>query len=383
MHSLFLGDITIYWIINLFLFAVILFCSYNISYLRNNQSFRLYALIIIVFYAIIEGLRWDRGVDYYGYYLAVTGEKEAAASELGYALLLNIWQTLCLPYWSFFMFCSGLYIASFLSVIRHYSYLAIWALPICFFMTQAAAENIVRQYMAISFFLLGYSAFLRGEKRRMILCWLTVPLIHLSGIIVIAAFISAYYFEKTTENKYTGLYLTLFYIGLVLFWDTSRLSVFSNLLQNLPISDTSSQFSGYIQNADRWFSNEGSLALLNNGRVGNIYHMALTKFLNIFLIYFGYESCRKNKGIKIIYMFFCIYTFLAIIGGDIEIYKRFGHWFVFALPILSSYIIMKFPMHRVIKTILIVLSIMVYMFPWLSKIGTMPYSGCAFVWDLI
>ncbi len=383
MHSLFSGDITIYWVINLSLLAVILYCGYNISHIKNSQHFRLFSLIIIAFYTIIEGLRWNRGVDYYEYYLIVTGVKEASASEFIYALLLNIWKTLCLPYWSFFMFCSGLYIASFLSIIRHYSYLAIWALPIWFFLTQAAAENIIRQYMAISFFLLGYSAFLQGEKRKMILCWLTVPLIHLSGIIVIAAFVCASYFEKATENKYTGLFLTLLYTGLVLFWDTSRLSAFSNLLQILPINDASSQFSGYIQNADRWFSNEGSLALLNHGRVGNTYHIALTKLLNIFLMYFGYESCKKNKGIKIIYFFFCIYTFLSIIGGDIEIYKRFGHWFVFALPILSSYVIMKFPMNKIIKALLIVLSIMVYTFPWLSKIGSMPYSGCAFVWDLI
>lgn len=381
MHSLFLGDITIYWIINLFLFAIILFCSYNISHLRNNQSFRLYALIIIVFYAIVEGLRWDRGADYYSYYLEISGVIERSNSEFLYNIIFEVWRNLHLPFWTFFVFCSGFFIASFLSLLRHFSKTAIWALPIFFVLTLDGSENLVRQYLGLSFFMLGYSAYLDNQKTKAYILMGATPLIHLSGIFIIGIFIlflNLKFNKKGRTN--TLLYLIGFYLLLILFWDISRLSVVSDLIKMLPVSG---RFAVYANNSDRWFTGEGSLALINNGRVGNPYHIFLKKWFGICLIYYGYKACKINKNVQVIFCMAYVSMLLYVVGEDIEMYRRLDHWVIFSIPILVGFILKYVPIRPKIKLCIALLVIMVYMFPWLSKIGTMPYSGCAFVWDLI
>lgn len=379
MSTLFYGNIYIYWFWIIFLFSVIIFAGWNIS--QNNKSYKLCSIIVVIVYALIEGLRWGRGADFFNYFHEISGFSERADSELIYGLIVDFWKALALPFWTFFVFCSGFFIASFLSLLRHFSKTAIWALPIFFVLTLDGSENLVRQYLGLSFFMLGYSAYLDNQKKKAYILMGATPLIHLSGIFIIGIFIlfSKLKFYKEEKGN-TLLYLIGFYLLLILFWDISRLSVVSDLIKMLPVSG---RFAVYANNSDRWFTGEGSLALINNGRVGNPYHIFLKKWFGICLIYYGYKACKINKNIQVIFCMAYVSMLLYVVGEDIEMYKRLDHWVIFSIPILVGFILKYVPIRPKIKLCIALLVIMVYMFPWLSKIGTMPYSGCAFVWDLI
>ena len=58
-------SVSTFWALRLFLVAIIVFCSWGITYKnRDNNYYWYYALPIIIFYTLIQGLRFDRGVDY-------------------------------------------------------------------------------------------------------------------------------------------------------------------------------------------------------------------------------------------------------------------------------------------------------------------------------
>lgn len=379
MSTLYYGNIYIYWFWIIFLFSIIIFAGWNIS--QSNKSYRLCSIIVVIVYALIEGLRWGRGADFFNYFQEISGFSERTDSELIYGLIIGFWKGLALPFWTFFVFCSGFFIASFLSLLRHFPKTAIWTLPIFFVLTLDGSENLVRQYLGLSFFMLGYSAYLDNQRTKAYILMGITPLIHQSGIFIIGIFIlfSKLKFNKEEKNN-TLLYLIGFYLLIILFWNISRLSIFSDLIKILPVSG---RFAVYANNSDRWFTDEGSLALINNGRIGNPYHIFLKKWFGICLIYYGYKACKINKNIQVIFCMAYVSMLLYVVGEDIEMYRRLDHWIIFSISLLVGFILKYVPIKPKIKLCIALLVIMVYMFPWLSKIGTMPYSGCAFVWDLI
>ena len=62
-----IGDPIFMWILNTILMFVLIYSGYGITY-KNKSKFRSYAGLSLLFYSLIEGLRWMRGVDYFHYY---------------------------------------------------------------------------------------------------------------------------------------------------------------------------------------------------------------------------------------------------------------------------------------------------------------------------
>ena len=60
-----LESVSTFWGLRLLLLAVLMFCGWGIAYKNNNNNyFWYYAIPIIILYTLIQGLRFDRGVDY-------------------------------------------------------------------------------------------------------------------------------------------------------------------------------------------------------------------------------------------------------------------------------------------------------------------------------
>ncbi len=377
-----IGDINVYWTFKLFLILTLFWCGWAITYKNpNNKYYNCYAAIAITVYSIIEGLRWERGIDYRNYYLELTGYWQKDNIEPFYRLIVDI-ESSILPYWMVFILYSALLMTSFMLVLKHFPKMVIWALPLFFLITESGAENLVRQFIAISFFLLGYNAYLKKRKKIMLICFILVPLIHLSGIFVL--FIFGLFSLLKLEEKMSKPWLLLsIYIVLYVVWDISNLSEYTKYLGVISmVSDT--HLEGYLENADRWFTEEGSISLLHGEKgIASFANIVFKLLINLTIIYFGFYVCKKNRQMRIPFWFAYIYIIIQTIGGDIEIYNRLANWLYYLIPLIIGGILTAIPMNKWEKKIVYFIVFMAYFYPLIRNIGNMPYSGCAFVWDRI
>lgn len=376
------GDIEVYWAFKLFLIFTLLWCGWAISYKNpNNKYYNCYAAIVITVYSIIEGLRWERGVDYHNYYLELTGYWQKENMEPFYRLIVDI-ESSILPYWMVFILYSAFLMTSFMLVLKNFPKTAIWALPLFFLITESGAENLVRQFIAISFFLLGYNAYLNGKKRVMMICFIAVPLIHLSGIFVLFMF-GLCSMLKLDERMSKPWLLLGIYVVLYIVWDISNLSEYTKYLSMINIaSDT--HLEGYLENADRWFTEEGSISLLHGEKgIASLANLIFKLLINLVIIYFGFYECKNNEQMRIPYWFTYISIIIQTIGGDIEIYNRLANWLYYLIPLVVGGFLTTIPMNKWEKKIVYFIVFMAYFYPLIRNIGNMPYSGCAFVWDRI
>lgn len=376
------SDLGIYWALRLFLFGLFIICGYAISFFdKKGKDFWYYAITLIIFYSLIEGLRFDRGVDYYHYYLEFIGHSlNTPEREPLYKAIVSSAQLILLPYWGLFIGFSCLLITSFLLVIRCMPRIAFLALPLFFFITDYAAENLIRQFIALSFLYLAYYEYLKSDKIKMYGCLIAVPLIHLSGLFGIILFLAFQFFP--VKSKYS-LILVIVYIIVERYWKVSNFDEFSIFLQSLNISDDV-QFSGYIEDSDRWFTEEGSLSKINNtSGVVSTASFAIHSVFTVLFIWFATKVAAMDKRWRI--PFWCSYFYILIsaIGGDIELYGRFGWWLKIFYPIMIAAMMTAYRFSKMGRLFMYSLLFLAFVYPFLRTIGTMPYSGCAFVWDLI
>ena len=374
-----IGDLSVYWFLKIFLILSLFWCGWGISY-RNpqNRFYGIYAAIVTIVYSVIEGLRWNRGVDYYNYYLELLGNQFKDDYEPLYKLIIDTFSSL-FPYWLSFIIYSAFFITSFMLVLKHYPKYAVWALPLLFIITESASENLVRQFIGISFFLFGYNAYLNKKRITMFLFFLAVPLIHLSGVFVLAFFVLLYLFEF--DNKMSTPWILLgCYILLYVVWDTANLSEYAQMLGSISFL-SGSQFEGYVDNADRWFTSEGSLSSLNSSGILSVFSVVFNILINLVIIYYGFYLYKNNPSMRIPFWFVYFSIIIRLIGGDIELYNRFATWLFYFIPLVVGGIMQSVDMGRLEKRIVLVIVFMAYIYPLIRSIGIMPYSGCSFVWD--
>ncbi len=376
-----IGDPFTYWILRIILLLVLLYCGWGISY-RNEKFFNLYAIIALVFYSLIQGLRWNRGVDYHHYYSDLIGRWETPDPEPVYEFIVNIISNvLYLPYWAGFIIYSALLIGAFLLVLKLVPKAAVWALPL-FFLITPSSENIIRQYLALAFVIYAFYAYLKGNKLLQYIFLAIVPLIHVSGLFAVVMFIL---FTNLKIRLKSPIGLVAGYLLLYFFWNDSFFSLLTDSLSNLNV-DGDHRMLGYTEDAGRWFSEEGSIGLVLTGEKTKIAMSRLsivTIFLsNIVIIYYGFKLSKTQPQLQCAY--YCAYFAILIktVGGDIEMYARFYNWLVWFSPLVIGAFMCFVPMKKLEYWIVAsIIFAQFFFYGFIRQIGTIPFAGCAFVWD--
>ena len=140
-----IGDLFIYNLLKAILLVTLLVVGYSISTTKKNVF--IYIFLAVIAFSLIEGLRWDRGPDYYNNYLMLTSNNSGLTkSEPLFNFIISILRDyLSIPFWGSFIVFSFLYIYSYTKAVMEFPKAALWALPIMFITTVDAHENLVRQ----------------------------------------------------------------------------------------------------------------------------------------------------------------------------------------------------------------------------------------------
>lgn len=194
-----IGDPTIFWILRLVVFLTLLYSGYLITYKNDDEkSYWKYSSIGIIVYSLVEGLRWNRGIDYPHYYQDITGKLFTDYSETVYVWWTELFKFTGLPFWVAFIFYSFLFIHGFYFLLKKFKKQAVWALPLFFIITVGSSENLIRQFLAVSMFEYALYFFLEKKYGKSAIFALLTVQIHNSVIITLAGALFVYFvnFDK-------------------------------------------------------------------------------------------------------------------------------------------------------------------------------------------
>lgn len=376
-----IGDLLVYNILKTALLTLLFVYGISLYKLKKSKTV-IFLIIAIIAFSLIEGLRWDRGPDYYNNYLLLTTNSYMVAkSEPVFTFITTtLRDTLLLPYWGCFIFFSFFYIFSYTKVVGEFRKAAIWALPVMFLTTVDAHENLIRQFIGISFTLLAYYSHIKKYHIATFVLLICAILTHYSGAFAFVLFYIIAILKPENIIK-KPIILVAIYLVLFFFWDTSYLNPITNVLTKIDIGTDSMQ--GYLDNADRWFTEEGSIsALKGKGGIASLAKYFFTLVTNCTIIYWGYKTIKYDQRLRIPYWFTFIALIIHVIGGDIEIYDRFAWWLYPLMPIVLGAIWYIVPMNKKTKMALMFIIAFSYIYAFIMSFTTIPYYGFAFVWDL-
>lgn len=386
-YSVSTGDPAIYWTFYVLLTLILTFCGWGISKDDEKQSqFNKYAWIAGISYSLIEGLRWLRGADYYHYYMDLDTNFKAGVCtpdpEPLYEWWVNLFHMTGLHPSIAFIIYSALLIFGVLLILKKYPKAALWGLPLFFLMTNSQTENVIRQTLATSFLIFAYVAYLNEKKKLMFAMLCVIPFIHSAGLYGVALFLIFTYIKVPLKKSWilVALFLFAYY-----FWNPDWFQGFADYLSKLNLGDDI-KGQGYLDNSDRWFTSEGSIAnILGTGVAQvSILYVTINFLVNLFIVYWGFYACRDDRKLQTVYYFAFIALIIQTMAGDIELFIRFSQWTNLLTPILVGVMFakIKLPQVKNLQVVIYIVFAINYIFYGLVRsIGTLPYAGCGFIWD--
>lgn len=378
------GDPILFWVLRLLVLLSLFLSGYLISYKdEGGEKYWKYSSIGIIVYSLIEGLRWNRGVDYPHYYQDITGKLFQDYSEVVYLWWTDIFKFSGLPFWIGFIFYSFLLIWGFYYLVKKFKKQAIWALPLFFIITIGSSENLIRQFLAVAMF--EFSLFYLLEKKlvKSLIFAILMFEIHNSVIIMVMGAVFVHYvnFDKKIKSSYL---LVVVYLFFYYFWQPSFLAPITSWLSTISVDD-SSRVSLYLNDADFWFSDSSSLSdrLGYVSKAASFFSKTISLVTTCLIIKYGFDLAKQEKKYRIAYWFsffsYILYVFSN--NGDFEIWSRLSVMFRLLLPLVIAGILTDKSLRAMEKYCIYAFFGVYFLYNSFFSMWGQSILGSAFVWD--
>lgn len=241
-----MSDIKIIYIcLQILLLLTFLFSGELMSKTKSTKKYYLLALVPILSFSLISGLRFGRDGDYNVYYLAYIGKGFYEEMEFFFRIIVSIFRFFDAPYSVFVFFCSFFLITSFVFVLSNFRWACFFVLPM--FLGIMGLDNLIRWYLAFSFLLIGFNLFY-SRKYTVSIFFIIIAIGVHSGTILIVFFLAGFYyfFNKKLINPYIAigcLFVTMF-LG-----STRLLIEATSLLNIFTFTGGSERMMHYLSNA--------------------------------------------------------------------------------------------------------------------------------------
>lgn len=308
---------------------------------KSGNIYSRAGFMAVVVYTLNEGLRYGRGIDYnlyYSDYMDLAAGKEDD-SEPVFAFIREIFISLGLPYQALIIFMSFMFIWSLLTLIQNYRNLMPLALPLFVFFSISEVENMVRWYLAFSFFLFGLSDLIKKEK----LSWkyfvfsLVGSTIHFAFLPIPIVFYIVFRFKQNVIKPYISI--PLFFVIYYTF-ESDTMSQYVDFV-NIIVDISGDRFASYGDRAEYWltggFSGEDVSGIIDKAEIA---------FLLV-LTMLGYRIRRYHSNIySFAYNLFIIGFLLLPIAKKVELVIRYDSIFYFFRSIVMAAVIYTYYIQR-------------------------------------
>lgn len=309
-----------YIILKLLLFAVFFIFGYILSKTKTRKSYWMTALIPIITFAVVEGLRFGRLIDYNLYYFNYVdiGHGTATFYELLFYFICHSLYNLGIPYYIFiFLQCLFLISATFL-LFENFKINIRFALPIVLGL-YIMNENYIRWYLGFSFILLSLNSIIKDKKVGTWVYAICGVLTHFGFLFYLAILLGKEILNRFTIKPVISIFMVLFSTFLMSVTDMNILVQISNILLKLGIGSLSEGLNVRLTEMGSLIAgNVGSFGIMETSLASNIRNMLVC----LPGIYWGYFYMRRfEKGIYI-YNLFVIGAILSPIFGQVEMLVR-------------------------------------------------------------
>lgn len=240
--------------------------------------------------------------------------------------------------------------------------------------------DIIRQTIATGLAIMVILEFNQKKYKSSAVFIVLAGMIHSASVIIVAF----YLLFKFIWQKPLPVYITIpLYLILIFFFKPEWLNGLNIVFASLNLGD--SKFQGYVDNSDKWFSNEGMNDIYTQGIVPLILN---TGFI-ISIFYLGYKALEKkeNKDLAIIYNMVVIGYLGLRLFFNLEILRRFFIPNTMLYPVVLGYVLFFFKYEvkekyineiRIINTCYILIFLWLFMY-WGRFIFL--YPDYKFVWN--
>jgi hypothetical protein len=318
----------------LFSFLILFFTfwgKYNYN-VKNNYKFWFYAMIPILLFSLITGMRYGWGNDYmwykYQFEHALSNDFVLQETPFVWRFLNQLMNKIGLNYVGAFVVYSIVPVTCAFVLVRSYGkeskYMYAFIIPAILF----SITFTIRQGFSTSFLFLALYFFNVKKWAGVLISVLFAGVFHVGTLVVVMIMIVFKLFtNKRPINWKIAVPLLLFF---TYFFDVSTVSGISNLLSNFSLRD--SNYSNYLENSDRWFSVEAiNIEAFERGLFAN----TIWSLFYISFIYLGYKALKIKPNFEIIYLY------NSVVFGIIfyQATRWFEIWRRFAEPLISFYFI--------------------------------------------
>ena len=306
----------------LLIFAI--FAGYNIS---KNKHSKIWSIILIVLFTIVEGSRFGRGIDYNVY--ADAWVWEYAQPPLIFETFL--FRLLCklifytgLPYQTLIYLTSFILILGGIKFLKNFRMGLCYTLPIFVYLVYAG-ENMFRWYTAFGLWLLVLDSWIAKKYIMMfsyIICCLGM---HVMFFPYMFLFFVIVQYKKILFKPLTAI---IVFLVLALIWENSYMKHFSSVVSILLAQ--SNHYAGYADNASVWLTasnrDEVVYSIMNYlgmllvhipviciGRKYVVQHINLLPFYNIYILAFALLPAMTKIELfarynQIMIFYYCIFA---------------------------------------------------------------------------
>lgn len=319
----------------LFLFSFLLFYFWGVfNYKKKGLQYWLSALFPLIIVCFILGSRtWGADYLWYKYQFQHAFDYDMLKEQQPLFVYFNrLLHFLGLNYVGAFTVYSVIYFVATFKLFKSFGdyskYMYAFALPAYI----GFGTDIVRQTIAIGLILFVILDFNKQKYISAILFLLLAVMIHSASVIL---FVFYLFFKIIYKKELSPLITIPLYFLVIFAFKPEWLNGLNNLISELNLGN--SKFQGYIDNSDRWFSEEAN----NNIYTQGILPLILNTGFVISLFYLGYRAILKKKQKE----FIIIYNMVVIgyIGlrlfFNVEILRRFFIPNTMLYPIVLGYAI--------------------------------------------
>lgn len=262
--------------------------------IKNKEFIPLLYCTSMAFYIIVEGCRYGRGVDYFGYGLRYFKgiDVEQPAFDLLNDLFRNLDPLTLNPFGLCFVFYALIFIVClFFLYTKEFRYSTKYFLLFACLSTLYITEWTIRQGVSFSFFLPALFCLSNKKFISFIVLCLIVLLIHYGNFILIVVVACSYFlFNKKPVPiiiSVPAVLLSMYVLnyGVIL-------SYVERYISSLNLSALGGNFQGYVDNSSMWFSEDA----MNEEWTRGGFAQALTCmfYIGLFIIGFYYHSKKSS-----------------------------------------------------------------------------------------
>lgn len=320
-----MSDIKLTFVV-LKLLQLIIFIVYGriLSRTKSDRDFWLKAIIPVLTYSVITGLRFGRFIDYNVYYFRYVNLGESLNSEdyePVFSYICHFLYNAGVPYYLFVFLQCAFLITTIFILIKNYRKPLLYILPLILF-ELVGNEMFIRWYLGFSFFLLALNSYINVKRIWYTFIWLLLAISTHVGFVVFAPvfLFGRILNEKTIPPKIA----TVIFLISTFMMSLSNLAFFTTIstaLVNLGIGSNDMRVGNYLNATEA----------LINGEFGNTGVMERTLSNNIRLaiayaptIWFAKEYVKKYKYGILFYNFFVMGAIVSPLFSLIEIFNRYA-----------------------------------------------------------